>query len=184
MDLLSTPELVTAFYERIWNAGDLGACAALLAADFAFRGSLGREMRGHEAFKDYVRSVREPLGEYNCEILECVSEQSRAFARMRFSGVHRARFRDYPATGKGVVWHGAALFRFERGRIAELWVLGDLAGLDRVLQENATLTQKSRCAAQQAQPDLARAALLIIDVQKAIDAPYHAADGPRNTGAA
>jgi nicotinamidase-related amidase len=29
-------------------------------------------------------------------------------------------------------------------------------------------------------PDLNKAALLVIDVQKAIDAAYHAADGPRN----
>jgi hypothetical protein len=28
--------------------------------------------------------------------------------------------------------------------------------------------------------NLTRAALLVIDVQAAIDAPYHAADGPRN----
>jgi nicotinamidase-related amidase len=31
---------------------------------------------------------------------------------------------------------------------------------------------------------LTRAALLVVDVQKAIDAPYHAADGPRNNLAA
>jgi hypothetical protein len=36
------------------------------------------------------------------------------------------------------VWHGAALFRFEGGVICELWVLGDLAGLDRVLLQNQT----------------------------------------------
>jgi nicotinamidase-related amidase len=29
-------------------------------------------------------------------------------------------------------------------------------------------------------PDLAAAALVVVDVQQAIDAPYHAADGPRN----
>jgi nicotinamidase-related amidase len=29
-------------------------------------------------------------------------------------------------------------------------------------------------------PDFAAAALIVIDVQRAIDAPYHAADGPRN----
>jgi nicotinamidase-related amidase len=29
-------------------------------------------------------------------------------------------------------------------------------------------------------PDFTRAVLLVIDVQNAIDAPYHAADGPRN----
>src|SRR5262249_7748447 len=55
---MTTPNLVTAFYERIWNAGDLGAVSELLIEDFSFRGSLGAELRGREAFKDYVRSVR------------------------------------------------------------------------------------------------------------------------------
>jgi hypothetical protein len=36
---MSTPKLVAAFYERIWNKGDLNAAAELLARDFSFRGS-------------------------------------------------------------------------------------------------------------------------------------------------
>jgi hypothetical protein len=36
-----------------------------------------------------------------------------------------------------VHWYGAALFKFEDGCIVELWVLGDLAGLDAVLTANA-----------------------------------------------
>jgi predicted ester cyclase len=55
---------------------------------------------------------------------------------MRFSGTHVGTFRGYPPSGKDVFWHGAALFRFEGNRIAELWVLGDLAGLDAMLQKN------------------------------------------------
>ena len=45
----------------------------------------------------------------------------------------------YAATGKPIWWLGAALFRFEEGAIAELWVLGDLATLEGMLQRN-TLT--------------------------------------------
>ena len=33
-------------------------------------------------------------------------------------------------------WLGAALFHVENGVIADLWVLGDLAGLDVVLKRN------------------------------------------------
>jgi len=60
---------------------------------------------------------------------------------MRFSGLHVAPFRGYLATGLPVQWLGAALFRFQRQVIAELWVLGDLAGLDAVLKNN----QLERC---------------------------------------
>jgi predicted ester cyclase len=57
---------------------------------------------------------------------------------MRFSRQHVASFRGYQPTGKPVHWLGAALFRFERQHIGELWVLGDLAGLDAVLKNNMT----------------------------------------------
>ena len=131
---MSAPQLVEAFYERIWNTGDLGAADSLLSEDFSFRGSLGSELRGREAFGDYVRSVRNALGNYRCEILDCVTEGQQAFAKMRFSGIHRGPFRGYSPTGKSVHWLGAALFRFERHAIVELWVLGDLAGLDAMLR--------------------------------------------------
>jgi predicted ester cyclase len=133
---MSTPKLVEQFYNRIWNAGDLNAASDLLAARFAFRGSLGVELTGHNSFKEYVRSVRNSLSDYQCEVLTCVAEGERAFAKMRFSGRHTASFRGYEPTGKPVHWLGAALFHFEGNRIAEVWVLGDLAGLDALLEES------------------------------------------------
>lgn len=134
---MSVPDLVKAFYESIWNAGDLDAVNNLLTEDFYFRGSLGSEMRGREPFADYVRSVRTALKDYHCEILTCVAENNQAFAKMRFSGIHAAPFRGFAPTGLRVEWLGAALFRFENGAITELWVLGDLVGLDTVLKTRA-----------------------------------------------
>jgi len=133
---MSTPILVEKFYERIWNAGDLGAITDVMASDFAFRGSLGTELIGHEAFEEYLGSIRGALADYRCEIIQCVAEGNYAFAKMRFSGRHVASFRGYAPTGKDVSWLGAALFRFEGEVIRELWVLGDLAGLDAVLRAN------------------------------------------------
>ena len=133
---MRTPGLVEAFYSRIWNQGDLAATSDLLSKEFCFRGSLGVELRGSDALGDYVRSVRGALADYHCEVLDCVAEQSRAFAKMRFSGIHVAPFRGYQPTGRPVHWLGAALFLLDGERISELWVLGDLAGLDAVLQAN------------------------------------------------
>ena len=95
-------------------------------------------MRGTDGFENYVRSVRGALTGYHCEILDCVAEKNKAFAKMRFSGVHVAPFRGFQPSGKSVQWLGAALFVFERNRIDSLWVLGDLASLDAVLQANLT----------------------------------------------
>lgn len=134
---MSTPELVEQFYSRIWNEGDLAAADELLTDDFVFRGSLGIEISGIEAFNHYVGSVRGALTDYECVILDCVVEDDKAFAKMRFSGVHTGVFCGHQPTGKRVQWLGAALFTFEGHFISELWVLGDLASLDAVLQANA-----------------------------------------------
>ena len=142
---MTTPKLVSGFYEQIWNAGDLRAAAVLLAPDFSFRSSLGTEMRGREAFVDYVRSIRTALSDYRCDISECVAEGEQAFAKMVFSGRHVGLFRGYEPTGQLVSWLGAALFRFRGERIASLWVLGDVAALDAALEANrSNLTKRSR----------------------------------------
>ena len=133
---MSTPVQVEMFYERIWNAGDVEAASALLTEEFVFRGSLGPELTGRGAFLAYVQTVRSALADYHCEILECVTENDRAFAQMRFSGRHVGVFRGFPPTGKPVHWLGAALFRFEGPAIGQLWVLGDLLGLEAMLKAN------------------------------------------------
>jgi predicted ester cyclase len=138
---MSIPKLVHDFYERIWNEGDLEAVNDLISEDFLFRGSLGSEHRGRRAFTDYVKSVRGALSSYRCEILDCVTEEQQAFAKMCFSGLHVADFRGYYPTGLPVRWLGAALFRFGPSAITEVWVLGDLDGLDRLLKENHEKTR-------------------------------------------
>jgi predicted ester cyclase len=134
---MSTPSPIEAFYSRIWNDGDLSAASELLSEGFSFRGSLGSELQGRDTFAEYVRSVRGVLADYHCEILDCVTEGNKAFAKMRFSGIHVAPFRGHQPTRKSVHWLGAALFTFDGKVISELWVLGDLVGLDAVLQSNA-----------------------------------------------
>jgi predicted ester cyclase len=137
--IVSTPDLVRLFYERIWNNGDLDAIPALLAKDFKFRGSLGTELSNQKEFRNYVLLIRGAITNYHCEILCCVAEDNRAFAKVRFGGIHTGRFRGFKPTGLPVSWVGAALFRFTRGLISELWVLGDLVTLDESLRSNASV---------------------------------------------
>ena len=115
------------FYDRVWNRGDKAAIAELIHPDFTFRGSLGPTMTGHAAFS----------ADYRCTILDLVSEGDRAFARMRFEGIHRAPFLGFAPTGRRVEWAGAALFTLKSDKIADLWVLGDLQGLREQLERNA-----------------------------------------------
>jgi predicted ester cyclase len=126
-------ELVAQFYRDIWNqplrAARMPVIERLIEDDFVFRGSLGTERRGREGFAHYVDHIHAALADYRCDILDLVCEGPRAFARMHFSGIHRGELLGFAPCGRRVEWHGAALFDCHAGRIAELWVLGDLDAL-------------------------------------------------------
>jgi len=127
--------LIASFYADLWNRGDATRVPALLREDFTFRGSLGAERKGHAGFLAYVASVRGALRDYRCDVLDVVAEDRRAFARVRFSGIHVGELLGYAPTGRRVEWMGAALFQAdEEGRVADLWVLGDVQALQSQLQ--------------------------------------------------
>ena len=126
---------VRRFYDDIWNRVDLAAIPDVLAPDVTFRGSLGPVLTGPEEFAGYVREVTTALGDYRCEIESILAEAHRVAARMTFSGVHRGRLLDVPATGRRVSWAGAAFFTFADGLITDLWVLGDVDSLRRQLTQ-------------------------------------------------
>jgi steroid delta-isomerase-like uncharacterized protein len=129
--------IMQAFYEEIWNKHDKSQIPALLHEDFAFRGSLGQEQHGHAGFAAYVDFVHAALSDYRCEMQEMIAKGNKAFARLRFSGRHRAEFFGYQPTGKRVEWAGAAVFTFAGEQISALWVLGDVHGLLQQLANNA-----------------------------------------------
>ena len=134
---MDNKEGVRIFYEDVWNRVDKAKIPDLLHDDFSFRGSLGPVKRGHAEFIDYLDFVTGALGDYRCDIRDIVSEGDKAFARVGFSGIHRGEFMGYAPTGKRVEWVGAALFTFRDGKVADLWVLGDVHGLLEILAANA-----------------------------------------------
>lgn len=127
---MTTHPLVSAFYARVWNAGERAALDDLVTDDFRFQGSLGAPVIGRDAFWGMVSFLRGALSDYQCTIVDCVTEGDRAFARMRFVGTHTAPFRGHEPSGRRVEWQGAALFTFTEELISELWVLSDTAALD------------------------------------------------------
>jgi steroid delta-isomerase-like uncharacterized protein len=125
--------LVEAFYGDIWNRRDYAAAKQILSPDLRFRGSLGSQTLGVPAFLAYVDGVHAALSDYRCLIEELIAEQSRAAARMSFRGCHRGPLFGAAGTGRDLSWVGAAFFGILEGRIASVWVLGDLDGLKQQL---------------------------------------------------
>jgi steroid delta-isomerase-like uncharacterized protein len=126
-------DLVKRFYDEVWNRADESVAREILEADFRFRASLGPELRGPDGFIVYLRAVHAAVGNFTCTIEELIATDEAAAAKMLFHGVHRGKFFGVAATGRAVHWSGAAFFATRGGRIASLWVLGDIDGLKRQL---------------------------------------------------
>ena len=131
-------EQVRRFYKVLWDAHDRDAIPSVLHDDFNFRGSLGDEKRGHNGFTEYVDKIHSALGNYRCVIEVLVEERNKVFAKMSFGGVHRGRFMGYAPSGKRLNWSGCALFTFRGEKVSDLWVLGDLKGLEDQLKRNGS----------------------------------------------
>lgn len=130
-------DMVRRFYDDMWNKADTSVIPELFHADFTFRGSLGPVLVGHEQFAGYVEMVTGALEGYTCEIEDMVEEGQKMVARMRFHGRHTAPFMGFAPTGERVEWSGSAHFTYRDGKIADLWVLGDVHGLRELLTSQA-----------------------------------------------
>jgi len=122
-------EVVRIFFKELWDHADKSLIPKLFHPDFTFRGSLGRELRGHEQFAGYVGLVTTALGDYTSDILDMVEEGNKVWAKLRYHGYHRGELLGYPPTGKHVWWYGTPFFTFEGAKVRDLWVLGDIHGL-------------------------------------------------------
>ena len=129
--------LAERFRALLSGQGDMAAAAEILSQDLYFRGSLRREARGLDGFAAYFDAVNAAFDDFRCEVEELVVEGERAFAKLRFSGVHSGPLLDFAPTGRRVAYAGAALLKARGGKIHHAWVVGDLDELRENLEANA-----------------------------------------------
>ncbi len=129
--------LIHRFYDELWNRFDRSRIPELLTEDVYFRGSLGQVKAGREAFGDYVDFIRAAFPDFSNHVEETIEEGDRCFARLTYRGTHEGEVFGIAPTGRAIEYSGAAVFRFRDGRIASVWVLGDVYGLIQQLEGKA-----------------------------------------------
>lgn len=117
------------FYEDAWNRWDDEVVDDLLAERFAFRGSLGDELLGRREWRAYRDRVRSAVPDFHNEIVDLVTSQGRAAARLHYTGHHHGVLLGRQGRGEPIGYAGAAFFHCGGGRLTAVWVLGDLDAL-------------------------------------------------------
>lgn len=122
-------DLIRRFFDEMWNPWNLAKADELLAPEIVFKGTLGNEIRGRDAFRVYMRKVQSAFPDFHNSIVEITAEDDRVVARTFYRGTHRGEIFGLAPSGKRISYAGAAFFRTRDGQLIEGWVLGDLLGL-------------------------------------------------------
>ena len=89
---------------------------------------------GPEGQKQIARAFRTAFPDLAFDVEVVVAEDDYVAARWTASGTHTGRWGDVEATGRLVSFSGVNIFRFEDGRVVEIWNHRDDLGLQEQLE--------------------------------------------------
>jgi steroid delta-isomerase-like uncharacterized protein len=125
---------VRRYYDELWNQWQLDLIDELITRDVRFRGSLGVEVRGRSAFRNYVLLVQRAFPDFHNAIEELIAGDGKVVARLSYSGTHSGEIFGIPRSGHKVAYSGVGIFGFDgQNRIDSAWILGDTMTLLRQL---------------------------------------------------
>ena len=118
-------DLVTRYYEQMWNRWNFDLADELIADGFEFRGSLGRQMRGRDEFKRYMRQVQTAFSDFHNQIEQIVECRSDVVARLKYTGTHDGELLGIRPTLRHIEYAGIAMFQIAGDRMTSGFVVGD-----------------------------------------------------------
>jgi steroid delta-isomerase-like uncharacterized protein len=80
------------------------------------------DVRGLEAFTQYLAAYLEAFPDTSVTVEDVIAEGDTVVSRYTVRGTHKGATDEYgPPTGRQLVIEGITLYRFEGGKLAEMW---------------------------------------------------------------
>lgn len=121
--------------DKVMNQGNLGAALEFFTPNFIRNdlASLIDGVSGASGVKDLIGMVRGAIPDIHATIEDMIAEGDKVVARFTLRGTHKGEFLGVPATGRSISVAVINIYRFEDGKIAEVWQLPDALGVMRQL---------------------------------------------------
>ena len=87
----------------------------------------GSKKSGHNAVRGFVKAMQDAFSELSVDVEILMESGDRISWQRTIRGTQTGSFQGFPATGTEVTWRDMLVSRVEDGRIAEEWVVSDLA---------------------------------------------------------
>jgi steroid delta-isomerase-like uncharacterized protein len=122
--------LVRTFYEEAWGQGKLDVIDDLFAQNYV-RHDLrpAQALPGPEGMKRLTADFRAAFSDLQFDVEIVIAEDELVAARWTASGTHTGRWGAVEPTGRTARFSGVNIFRFENGKVSELWNHRDDLGL-------------------------------------------------------
>ncbi|WP_328397675.1 ester cyclase [Streptomyces sp. NBC_00390] len=119
--------------DEVWNHARLDVVDEFFAPDFHGHMPVIPDVHGPEEFKQLSRDLRAGLPDLREQVQSVLGEGDRVFIRSILTGTHLGEMMDLPPTGTPIRMNQTFIYRFERGKVVELWQQIDYLGVMRQL---------------------------------------------------
>ncbi|HET9992238.1 MAG TPA: ester cyclase [Kofleriaceae bacterium] len=113
--------LVRRFYDEVWNKGHLDVADEVFARDYVRHDPGPPAPPGAEGQKQVAAGMRKAFPDLVYTVDFMIAENDIVAARWTIQGTQTGDMMGAKPTGKKVTFSGVNIFRFDHGKVAELW---------------------------------------------------------------
>jgi steroid delta-isomerase-like uncharacterized protein len=130
MSVDANKALIRRFYEQAWENGNVDVADEVFAPDY-----IRHDLRptaappGPRGQKQVAAAFREAFPDLRFNVELVLGEGDYVAARWTATGTHSGPWGGLEPTGRSIDYTGVNIFRFENGRVAEIWNYRDDLGL-------------------------------------------------------
>jgi steroid delta-isomerase-like uncharacterized protein len=134
MSVEQNRQLITRYFEEVWNQGRLDVLDEIMAPDYLNHSSSIPDPRpGPADLKPIVKAMREGIPDLKYDILDMVITAEKAAVFLRVTGTHSGTFFGIPPTGKKIDVRQMQIEWIRNGKIWQHWRVTDELSLMRQL---------------------------------------------------
>jgi steroid delta-isomerase-like uncharacterized protein len=116
------------WYDDVLNGADMAVLDEILSEDFIYHSGTNSEMNSQELADVVLAPILVGFPEVAYTVEEAITDDDFVVLIWRGEGTQTGEFQGHAPSGNAAVWTGITAYRFECGRIAEVWAEFDALG--------------------------------------------------------
>ncbi|MDQ2068615.1 ester cyclase [Natronospira bacteriovora] len=126
-------DIIVAWFDEGWNQGNTDVFEDTIAENVVFTHGTDSDTLSREQMSDIVLQWREAFPGLHMAVEDILVDGDRAAVRITFTGTHEGEWAGAEPLGQDIHTALMVIFRFEEGRMVELWEISDQLNFQRQL---------------------------------------------------